>query len=149
MSKIRKLSKNCSVKIELRIASYSKRLIIQNPSPKYKLWFKYSAIVKKKSLSTVIMQNIEKVLILFCQIYIQISEVAHWSLQLWKYYIGSVFLSKLHRLEQFPYITPPGMFLWGKTGKAVKLFRSILLFELWGAASKTSESFGIPDASLS
>ena len=66
--KLEKLSKNCSVKIELRIASYSKRLIIQNPSPKYKLWFKYSAIVKKKSLSTVIMQNIEKVLILFWRI---------------------------------------------------------------------------------
>ena len=43
----------------------SKGLITQNSFAKYKLWFKYFGIVKEKSLSAVVMQNIEKVFILF------------------------------------------------------------------------------------
>ena len=43
---------------------YRKGFIIQNVFAKYKLWFEYSGIIKKKSFSTVVMQNIEKVFIL-------------------------------------------------------------------------------------
>ena len=86
-SKIRKFSKNCSMKTEL---FFSKELIIQNASAKYKLWIKYSGILKK-FLNALVTQNIKKVFIFFLRIIHRYFRVAPWSLKIWKGYIQSVF----------------------------------------------------------
>ena len=69
---------------------FSKELIIQNASAKYKLWIKYSGILKK-FLNALVTQNIKKVFIFFLRIIHRYFRVAPWSLKIWKGYIQSVF----------------------------------------------------------
>ena len=62
-----KLENSVKTVVWNRIVFYSKELIIQNASAKYKLWFQNSGVVKK-ILSVLVTQDFKKVFILFLRI---------------------------------------------------------------------------------
>ena len=132
MSKIRKLSKNCSVKREL--------LLIENSSAEYRLWFECSWNYKKNP-SAVVMRIIEKVFILFLRIIhtdLRSSHLEPWTLRR-LHWIS--FLKKIAYLRTaFLHYTSRYISVWINR-KTIKLFKKILLFTLWVAACKTSENF--------
>ena len=141
MQKFRKFSKNCGVKIEVFFIANDKGPIIQNASVKYKLWFKYSGIVKKKFLIALVTQNIKRFFILFLRIihtdfrssYLEPPTLKklHWITFLWKTaYLRTAFLHYTSR-----YVC-----VWIKQ-KKTKLFQNIVLFSFWVAASKTPKVF--------
>ena len=127
------------------MASYSKGLIILNSSAKCKLWFEYSGILKE-SFSAVVMQNIEKVFNLFSRIIHVDFRSSHSEPSTSKRLLWISFLMETAFLRTaFLHYTSRYVSVWvkQKNSKTFKIF-----CYLWVAASKTSEMFGIPDASL-
>ena len=114
MSKIRKHNKNCNVKIELLFIA--KKHTTQNASAKYKFWYEYPRIAKiilKRGSNAKYLKGFYIFLLIIHADFRNCT----WSPQLWKYYIGSVFLWKLHILEQLFRLHLQVCFCVGKTEK--------------------------------